>query len=126
MLKGPEEVKALEERIADDVQEYCRFAGDLGLHPELRTAIGPDVVLELHRVCLEIAHEFRRWCISRASSMFTDGSIGSVERFLNNHTALEIQSWLQLYGLSLVILPIRIGGPPLDLPPAAPSLPDKP
>ena len=32
---------------------------------------------------------------------------GFLSRFLHNHTALELQSWLQLYGYSLVILPIR-------------------
>jgi hypothetical protein len=126
LLKGPEEVKALEERINEDLQEYCRFAGDLGLHPELRSAIGPDVVLELRRVCLEIAHEFTQVVYFAGKLVFTDELDRFGERFLNNHTSLDIQSWLQLYGLSLVIVPIRIGGPPLDLPPAAPSLPDKP
>ncbi|MGC1678351.1 MAG: amino acid permease [Candidatus Binataceae bacterium] len=126
LLKGPEEVKALEERINEDLQEYCRFAGDLGLHPELRSAIGPDVVLELRRLCLEIAHEFTQVVYFAGKLVFTDDLDRFGERFLNNHTSLDIQSWLQLYGLSLVIVPIRIGGPPLDLPPAAPSLPDKP
>ena len=126
LLKGPEEVKALDDRIAEDLQEYCRFAGDLGLHPELRSAIGPDVVLELRRLCLEIAHEFTQVVYFAGKLVFTDELDRFGERFLNNHTSLDIQSWLQLYGLSLVIVPIRIGGPPLDLPPAAPAVPEKP
>jgi amino acid transporter len=126
LLKGPEEVKALEERINEDLQEYCRFAGDLGLHPELRSAIGPDVVLELRRLCLEIAHEFTQVVYFAGKLVFTDELDRFGERFLNNHTSLDIQGWLQLYGLSLVIVPIRIGGPTLDLPPAPPSLPAKP
>ncbi|MGH7778670.1 MAG: APC family permease [Candidatus Binataceae bacterium] len=121
LLKGPEEVKALEERIAEDLQEYCRFAGDLGLHPELRSAIGPDVVLELRRLCLEIAHEFTQVVYFAGKLVFTDEIDRFGERFLHNHTSREIQSWLQLYGLSLVILPIRVGGPPLDLPVAPPD-----
>ncbi|MHB8383113.1 MAG: APC family permease [Candidatus Binataceae bacterium] len=121
LLKGPEEVKALDEKIAQDLQEYCRFAGDLGLHPELRSAIGPDVVLELRRLCLEIAHEFTQVVYFAGKLVFADELDRFGERFLSNHTSLDIQSWLQLYGLSLVILPIRIGGPPLDLPPPPPA-----
>ena len=58
LLKGPEEVQQLEQQMADDLREYCRLAADLGLHAELRVGIGPDVVLELRRLCLEVAHEF--------------------------------------------------------------------
>ncbi|HUY27359.1 MAG TPA: APC family permease [Candidatus Binataceae bacterium] len=121
LLKGPEEVKALEARIAEELQEYCRFAGDLGLYPELRSAIGPDVVLELRRLCVEIAHEFTKVVYFAGKLVFTDALDGFTGRFLHNHTSLEIQGWLQLYGLSLVILPIRVGGPILDLPAPKPD-----
>lgn len=112
LLKGPEEVKHLEQQIADDMVEYCRFAADLGFHPELRTGIGPDVVLELHRLCLEVAHEFPHSVFFAGKLIFTEELDGFVSRFLHNHTALEIQNWLQVHGLSLVILPVRVGRPP--------------
>ncbi len=122
LLKGPEEVKALENRIAQDLQAYCQFAGDLGLHPELRSAIGPDVVLELRRLCLEVAHEFADVVYFAGKLVFTAQIDTFSERFLHNHTSREIQAWLQLYGLTLVILPIRVGGPIEDLPaPARPA-----
>jgi hypothetical protein len=41
--------------------------------------------------------------------------VGFLARFLHNHTALELQNWLQIYGYSLVILPIRVG--PVKRPP---------
>jgi hypothetical protein len=91
--------------------EYCHFAADLGFHPELRTAIGPDVVVELHRLCLEVANEFPRSVFFAGKLIFTDELDGFVSRFLHNHTALEIQNRLQVHGLSLVILPIRVGKP---------------
>ena len=40
LLKGPEEVHELETRMAEDLNEYCQFAADLGLHPELRAGLG--------------------------------------------------------------------------------------
>ena len=109
LLKGPDEVRHLEQQIADDMIEYCHFAADLGFHPELRTAIGPDVVVELHRLCLEVANEFPRTVFFAGKLIFTEELDGYVSRFLHNHTALEVQNWLQVHGLSLVILPVRVG-----------------
>ena len=43
-MKGPEEVKHLEQQVADDLIEYCRFGTDLGLHSGAALSIGPDVV----------------------------------------------------------------------------------
>ena len=88
--------------------EYCRFAADLGFHPELRTGIGPDVVAELHRLCLEVASEYPHAVFFAGKLIFTDELDGFVNRFLHNHTALELQNRLQVHGLSLVILPVRV------------------
>jgi amino acid transporter len=41
--------------------------------------------------------------------IFTNEFDGFVRRFLHNHTALEVQNWLKVHGLSLVILPVRAG-----------------
>jgi hypothetical protein len=111
LLQGPEEVQQLEQQITDDLAEYCRFAADLGFHSELRTAIGPDVVVELRRLCIEVAREFPHSVFFAGKLVFTDELDGYVSRFLHNHTALELQNWLQLQGLSLVILPVRVVPP---------------
>ncbi len=108
LLKGPDELQHLEQQLADDMVEYCRFAADLGFHPELRTGIGPDVVAELHRMCLEVAREFPHSVFFAGKLVFTDELDGYLSRFLHNHTAVEVQNWLQLYGYSLVILPVRV------------------
>jgi len=109
-LKGPEEVKALEQQVADDLVEYCRFAADLGFHPELRAGIGPDVAQELHNLCAGVAQEFSRAVFFAGKLVFTEELDGYVSRFLHNHTALELQGRLQSEGLSLVILPVRVMG----------------
>jgi amino acid transporter len=111
LLKGPAEVRELEQEVADDLIEYCRFANDLGFHPELRTAIGPDVVLELRRLALEVAREFPNCVFFAGKLIFSEEMERFVSRFLHNHTAIDLQNWLQLYGLSLVILPVRVGSP---------------
>jgi amino acid transporter len=108
LLKGPDEVRELEQSVADDLLEYCRLAADLGFHAELRSAIGPDVVLELRRLSLEVANEFPHCVFFAGKLIFADEMEGFVSRFLHNHTAIDLQSWLQLHGLSLVILPVRV------------------
>ncbi|MGZ3269220.1 MAG: APC family permease, partial [Croceibacterium sp.] len=107
-MKGPEEVTQLEQQVADDLSEYCRFGTDLGLHSELRVSIGPDVVVELRKLCLDIAHEFPQAVFFAGKLIFEAELEGFISRFLHNHTALELQNWLQVHGLSLVILPVRV------------------
>lgn len=109
LLKGPEEIDQLESEVADDLLEYCRLANDLGFHAELRTAIGTDVVLELRRLCFEVSREFTHCVFFAGQLVFGNELNGFVNRFLHNHTALELLQWLQFEGLSLVILPVRVG-----------------
>ena len=54
-----------------------------------------------------------RKVVIRIVEVAVEGFIG---RFLHNHTSLEIQNWLQLYGYSLVILPIRVGAGSMAIP----------
>ena len=97
-LKGPEEVQRLEQQVADDLVEYCRFASDLGFYPELRGGIGPDVAFELHRLCLGVANEFPHAVFFAGKLVFANELDGYVSRFLHNHTALELQNRLQAQG----------------------------
>ena len=108
LLKGPDEVQHLEQQVVDDLAEYCRLAGDLGFHAELRTGLSPDVVTELRLICLQVAREFRHCVFFAGQLVFADELDGFVGRFLHNHTAYEMLRWLQLHGLSLVILPVRV------------------
>jgi hypothetical protein len=104
-------VKELEERIADDMREYCRFASDLGLHAEWRSGIGPDVVLEVVQLCQEAARAHPHIVYFAGKLIFSDDAEGYLGRFLHSHTALEVQRLLQVEGLSLVILPVKVTPP---------------
>ncbi|MBV8054269.1 MAG: APC family permease [Deltaproteobacteria bacterium] len=121
LLKGPEEVQALEQSVADDLLEYCRLAADLGFHAELRSAIGLDVVLELRRLSLEVANEFPHSVFFAGKLIFANEIEGYISRFLHNHTAMDLQNWLQLQGLSLVILPVRVFMPRAKFSPSQPQ-----
>jgi hypothetical protein len=109
LFRDPNEVQRLESSIRDDLDEYSKFARDLGFHPEIASGIGTDVVKELQRLCVEVIRKFPR-------SVFFAGKLileneGFFSRFLHNQTALEIQRWLQNQGYSLVILPVKVSEP---------------
>jgi len=106
LFKGHSEIAELEREITDDLEEYCKFAADLGFHPDLRAGLGTDVVAELARLCKETAREFPRSVFFAGKLVFQAG--GFFTRFFHNHTALDVQSYLQEQGLSLVILPVRV------------------
>jgi len=123
LFKGPEELQQLEARIADDLLEYCQLAADLGFHAELRAAIGTDVVMELRRLCFGVAREFRHSVFFAGQLVFGDDLNGFMSRFLHNHTALDLLQSLQMHGMSLVILPVRVAPvpPPETVPDAVPE-----
>jgi amino acid transporter len=116
LLKGREQVEQLEQQLADDLSEYCRLAADLGFHAELRAGLGTDSVVELYRLCLEVAREFPRSVFFAGKLVFEQETF--LSRFLHNHTALELQNLLQERGLSLMILPVRVSQPPSASPAA--------
>ncbi len=106
LFKSHEEVETLERSLADDLEEYSRFASNLGYHSEVRLGLGTDVVLELRRLCLQVAQEYPHSVFFAGKLVFERDTF--FNRFLHNQTALEIQNWLQFHGLSMVILPVRV------------------
>ena len=77
----------------------------------LAPASAPILSTSCKRICLEIAETFPHVVFFAGKLVWDTAVEGFLSRFLHNHTALELQSWLQLYGYSLVILPIRVGPP---------------
>ncbi|HVA77033.1 MAG TPA: APC family permease [Candidatus Binataceae bacterium] len=126
LLKGHAEVAQLERDVTDDMNEYCQLAANLGFHAELRATIGTDVVFELRRLCLEVSQQFPHSVFFAGQLVFAGELSGFFSRFLHNHTALDLLHWLQLHGLSLVILPVRVAEPdperaPAELPSPEPA-----
>ena len=105
LLKGPEEVHELETRMTEDLNEYCQFAADLGLHPELRAGLAPDVVVELRRLCLEVAHEFPHVVFFAGKLIFSDEVEGL-------HRPLPAQSHLARTPELAPTLRLQPGNPP--------------
>jgi hypothetical protein len=64
--------------------------------------------MELRRLCFAVAREFRHSVFFAGQLVFGEELNGFMSRFPHNQTALDLLQSLQMYGLSLVILPVRV------------------
>ena len=103
-FKGRHEVKHLEKAVKDDLQEYVKFAENLGFHAESRFRLGTDPVHELEQLCLDSAQEFPRATFFAGKLIFKRESF--FDRYLHNQTAAKVEQRLQLSALHTVVLPI--------------------
>jgi hypothetical protein len=104
-FKGRHEVRRLEKAVQDDLQEYEKFARNMGFYAESRYRLGTDAVAELEELCLEAARRFPR--VTFFAGKLVLGRETFFERYLHNQTAGKIERRLQLVGLHTVVLPIR-------------------
>ena len=88
----------------DDLEEYVRFAENLGFHAEGRSALATDPVPELGNLCRDVAAEFPKATFFAGKLVFRRESFFS--RFLHNQTVAKVEALLQRDGLHTVVLPL--------------------
>ncbi len=104
-FKGRHEVRRLEKSVKDDLEEYERFARNMGLHAESTYRLGTDAVAELTELCLEAARGYPR--VTFFAGKLILGRESFFGRYLHNQTASKIERRLQLEGLHTVVMPIQ-------------------
>jgi hypothetical protein len=104
-FKGRHEVRRLEKAVQDDLEEYVRFARNMGFYAESSYRLGTDAVAELEELCLTVAKRFPR--ITFFAGKLILGRETFFERYLHNQTAAKIERRLQVAGLHTVIMPIQ-------------------
>jgi amino acid transporter len=106
-FKGSEELDRLQQRTRDALDKYVRLARGLGWNASSRMASGLDAVKEATGLCTALAAEFPR------TTFFAGKLIWKREtwwqRILHNETAYQIERRLHWKGLSMAVLPIRVG-----------------
>ncbi|MEK6676204.1 MAG: APC family permease [Planctomycetota bacterium] len=105
-FKGEQEMKALRNSTKQTLDRYLELARRLGIPATSRWAIGTDAVDEAESLCLSFRKEFPK------TTYFAGQVIFQLEnwyhRFLHNQTAFSVQKRLQLDGITMVILPVRV------------------
>ena len=105
-FKGTEEVEGLRADRQKTIEQFVLLAHSLGLAADGEFTLGTDPVEESTRLCLKIREKFPR------SVFFAGKLLFEAEKWyyplLHNETAYAISRRLQLQGIPMVVMPIRI------------------
>ena len=105
-FKGVEEVEKLRAERQRTLNQYILLAQSLGLKANGEFELGTDPVAESTELCLKIREKFPR------SVFFAGKLLFEAEKWyyplLHNETAFAISRRLQLQGIPMVVMPIRI------------------
>jgi hypothetical protein len=105
-FKGERELDALRQSTRRNLEKYEEFARRLGVPATYRWAIGTDAVEEAEKLCLQVRQEFHRTVFFAGQVVFQLEKW--YHRLLHNQTAYAVQKRLQLDGIPMVILPVRV------------------
>ena len=105
-FKGADEVERLEENTKKELQRYVQLATNLGLLSGSRMSIGTEAVEAAERICKELSGEFKQSVFFAGKLVFQKPKW--YQRILHSETAYAIQNRLELDGLAMVVLPVRI------------------
>ena len=105
-FKGEKEMAALEAMTKKNLERYVELARRLGVPATYRWTIGTDAVDEADGLCRKVVEEFPK------TAFFAGQVVFQLEKWyhalLHNQTAFAVQKRLQLTGLTMVILPVRV------------------
>jgi len=105
-FKGVHEMRALEDKVRADLEQYVRLAHRLGVYAEYRLALGIDLIDEIEAMCAALVKEFRRPVVFAGQLVFQVESVFT--RSLHQQTSISIQRRLQFQGAQVIVLPIRV------------------
>jgi hypothetical protein len=99
------------------------LAKSLGWNSSYRMAEGLDAVYESSRLCIKIAEEFPRVVFFAGKLIWKRETW--MQRILHNETAYQVERRLHWKGLSMAVLPVRVGDESRSAPLLTRSKPDK-
>lgn len=105
-FKGASELANLERATQDDLKSFVEYANCLGWPAEYRYSVGISLLNELETLCKSLAADYPHAVFFAGKLVFERESVFT--RILHNQTPQALESRLQLEGIHLVILPVRI------------------
>jgi len=105
-FKGEREMHALRASTKVNLEKYLELAKRLGVPASYRFAIGTDAVAEAEKLCLALRQEFHKTIFFAGQVVFQLEKW--YHRLLHNQTAFAVQKRLQIDGITMVILPVRV------------------
>lgn len=107
LFKDNENVEELIENKVKSLKKYVKLANTFGFHAEYKIKTGTDVVESSTNTCIEISEEYPDLTVFTGKLAFRVSKF--YHKLLHNEKSFLIMKNLQEYGITNVILPIRIG-----------------
>jgi hypothetical protein len=105
-FKGVDGVSQLEAKVRGDLEKYVALSQRLRWPARYEMAIGTEAVAEAERLCREISLKYHRSVIFAGKLIFRRERW--YQRVLHNETAFAVQRRLQLEGIPMTVLPVRL------------------
>lgn len=106
-FKGADQLEALETRTRASLLQYERDARSLGLRAASALAVGTEVAVEVERIAESLVQRFPKGLFVAGQLIFEEDTLWN--RVLHNETAFSVQKRLQHRGLSMIVIPLRLG-----------------
>src|SRR6185295_6726820 len=105
-FKGENGVQVLTEKVEGDLKRYADLATRLGWPERYEMSLGTEAVAEAERLCVEIASRYTRSVFFAGKLIFRKERW--YQRLLHNETAFAVQRRLQMDGIPMTVLPVRL------------------
>jgi len=105
-FKGIAETERLQQKVAEDLDRYVRFAHSQGLAATSFGAVSQDVADEIERLAPQITAQYRNAVFFGGQIVFPEENL--LARWFYNFIIFSIQRRLHLLGIPFLVLPIRI------------------
>ena len=105
-FKGIDGVAQLEAKVRGDLEKYVTLTRRLRWPARYEMAIGTEAVAEAERICRELSLKYHRAVIFAGKLIFRRERW--YQRVLHNETAFAVQRRLQLEGIPMTVLPVRL------------------
>lgn len=105
-FKGVDGVTQLEAKVRGDLEKYVALTKRLRWPARYEMAIGTEAVEEAEKICRELSLKYHRSVIFAGKLIFRRERW--YQRLLHNETAFAVQRRLQLEGIPMTVLPVRL------------------
>ncbi len=105
-FKGIAETERLQQKVAEDLDRYIRFARSQGLAADSFSAVSQDVADAIEQLAPQITARYRNAVFFGGQIVFPEENL--LARWFYNFIIFSIQRRLHLLGIPFLVLPIRI------------------
>ncbi len=105
-FKGVDGVNDLSSKVEADLKRYVELAQKLRWPARYEMAVGTEAVSEAERLCREISRKYHRAVFFAGKLIFREERW--YQRLLHNETAFSVQRRLQMDGIPMTVLPVRM------------------